>query len=92
MDRVRLEPGWKSALSEEFNKDYMRNLRVYLSQQISNKKNIYPKPSEFFAAFDVTPLDKVKVVIIGQDPYHGEGQAHGLSFSVLKESRSHLLY
>jgi len=81
-DTVKLEPGWKSALSPEFSKTYMSNLRAFLQSEIRAKKKIYPRPSEYFAAFNLTPLDKVKVVIIGQDPYHGPGQAHGLCFSV----------
>lgn len=81
-DRLKLEPSWKKALAVEFEKPYMQSLRSFLREQISQKKRIYPLPSEYFAAFDHTPLDKVKVVILGQDPYHGPGQAHGLCFSV----------
>ena len=79
---INIHPSWKLALQEEFGKPYMAELRSFLKQEIQSKKIIYPKPSEFFAAFNATPLDKVKVVILGQDPYHGPGQAHGLSFSV----------
>lgn len=60
----------------------MVELRGFLQSEIKKGKIIYPKPSQFFAAFNATPLDKVKAVIIGQDPYHGPGQAHGLCFSV----------
>jgi uracil-DNA glycosylase len=81
LNKVALEPGWKSALSPEFSKTYMTDLRNFLRAEVK-KKVIYPKPSEYFAAFNLTPLDKVKVVILGQDPYHGPGQAHGLCFSV----------
>jgi uracil-DNA glycosylase len=81
-DTIKLEPGWKLALSPEFSKTYMANLRAFLKSEIQKKKNIYPRPSEYFAAFNLTPLENVKVVIIGQDPYHGPGQAHGLCFSV----------
>lgn len=81
-ERIQLEPGWKSALRSEFTKPYMLNLRGFLAGELKSKKVIYPKPKEYFAAFNTTPLDKVRVVILGQDPYHGEGQAHGLCFSV----------
>lgn len=81
-NKIALEPGWKSALLPEFSKTYMQDLRNFLRIEIGKKKLIYPKPGEYFAAFNFTPLDKVKVVILGQDPYHGAGQAHGLCFSV----------
>ena len=81
-DRVRLEESWKSRLSNEFNQDYMVNLKSFLRDQYKSKKTIYPAADKYFAALDHTPFDKVKVVILGQDPYHGPGQAHGLSFSV----------
>lgn len=77
-----IEKSWLSKLAPEFQKPYMRDLRGFLKRQKDAKKNIYPKGEEFFAALNLTPLEKVKVVIIGQDPYHGAGQAHGLSFSV----------
>lgn len=80
--KINIHESWKQALRDEFGKPYMDELRAFLKQQIQSRKIIYPKPSEFFAAFDATPFDKVKVVILGQDPYHGPGQAHGLSFSV----------
>ncbi|MGZ3742384.1 MAG: uracil-DNA glycosylase, partial [Pseudobdellovibrionaceae bacterium] len=83
----KLEKTWLSKLQPEFEKDYMNNLRDFLSSQKKSKKTIYPKGEEYFAALNLTPLDKVKVVIIGQDPYHGPGQAHGLSFSVRKGVR-----
>ncbi len=81
-NQIKLEPHWKAALQEEIQKPYMRELRTFLMNELQAKKNIYPKPSEYFAAFNLTPLDTVKVVILGQDPYHGPDQAHGLCFSV----------
>jgi uracil-DNA glycosylase len=83
---IRLEPGWKSALLSEFSKPYMQDLRKFLSAE-KTSQTIYPRPSEFFAAFNTTPLDQVRVVILGQDPYHGPGQAHGLCFSVRPDVR-----
>jgi uracil-DNA glycosylase len=83
----KLEPSWQTKLHPEFEKNYMKNLRNFLTAQEKSKKTIYPKDEEYFAAMNLTPLDKVKVVIIGQDPYHGPGQAHGLSFSVRKGVR-----
>ena len=84
---TQLEESWLKKLEPEFQKPYMRDLRSFLKKQKEQKKNIYPKGEEFFAALNLTPLDKVKVVIIGQDPYHGPGQAHGLCFSVKKDVR-----
>lgn len=78
----RLENSWQAKLESEFEKDYMENLQKFLISQKESRKIIYPECEEYFAAMDLTPFDKVKVVIIGQDPYHGVGQAHGLSFSV----------
>jgi uracil-DNA glycosylase len=80
--KTRLESSWALALNSEFEKDYMKNLSQFLRAEKAKGKTIYPKAKEFFAALDYTPLKDVKVVILGQDPYHGEGQAHGLSFSV----------
>ncbi len=79
---IRLEPSWLSRLGDEFDKEYMAQLREFLKQEKRAGKRIYPPGSELFNAFEHTPLDKVKVVILGQDPYHGDGQAHGLCFSV----------
>lgn len=79
-----LEPGWQSALGQEFDKDYMKSLRAFLVEEKALGNQVYPKNANIFNAFNHTPLDQVKVVIIGQDPYHGEGQAHGLAFSVQK--------
>jgi len=80
--KIRLEPSWRSVLSAEFEKPYMKALRAFLVEEARQGKLVYPKPSDFFAALDQAPIAKVKVVILGQDPYHGPGQAHGLSFSV----------
>ena len=80
--RIDLEPSWRLPLAAEFDQPYMQQLRDFLLAEKKSGKRIFPKGSEFFNAFKHTPLDKVKVVILGQDPYHGEGQAHGLCFSV----------
>ena len=81
-DRIRLEATWKAALAEEFEKGYMQRLRAFLQEERSAGKTIYPRGNNIFHALDLTPLPEVKVVVIGQDPYHGPGQAHGLCFSV----------
>lgn len=81
-DRIKLEEGWKQALREEFDKPYMVSLSQFLRHEKASGKEIYPPGSLIFNALNSTPLDRVKVVIIGQDPYHGPGQAHGLCFSV----------
>ena len=81
-DRIKLEPGWKEALRAEFDQPYMAELRNFLQQERAAGKEIYPPGPMIFNALNSTPLDKVKVVILGQDPYHGPGQAHGLCFSV----------
>jgi len=83
MDRVALESSWKKPLLTEFSEPYMQELKKFLVEQKRTNKIIYPKSSDIFNAFALTPLDKVKVVIVGQDPYHGPNQAHGLCFSVL---------
>ncbi len=79
---VDIESSWYGPLAAEFEQSYMRELRAFLVAQKQLGKRIFPAGSEFFNAFSHTPLHKVKVVILGQDPYHGEGQAHGLCFSV----------
>ena len=79
---IQLEPSWLAQLAGEFKQPYMRQLREFLQREKQQGKRIFPAGNEFFNAFEHTPLDKVKVVILGQDPYHGEGQAHGLCFSV----------
>jgi uracil-DNA glycosylase len=81
-ERVRLEPSWKAVLGGEFDKPYMIKLRDFLLREKQARKVIYPRGDNIFAALDLTPLQDVKVVIIGQDPYHGPDQAHGLCFSV----------
>ena len=81
-DRVVLEASWKEALADEFDKPYMRRLKAFLVEEKRARRVVYPKGAEIFAALDLTPIDQVRVVIMGQDPYHGPGQAHGLSFSV----------
>ncbi len=81
-DRVRLDASWKEALGGEFESAYMQKLREFLLAERQARKVVYPRGAEIFAALDATPLDRVKVVIIGQDPYHGPNQAHGLCFSV----------
>ena len=80
--KVKLEPGWKSCLEDQFSQPYMKQLREFLVER-GRQATIYPSPAQWFNAFDVTPFDQVKVVILGQDPYHGPGQAHGMCFSVL---------
>ena len=82
MQRVKLEESWKRVLSPEFELDYMRGLSEYLREEKAAGQTIFPAGNEIFNALNSTPFDKVKVVILGQDPYHGPGQAHGLCFSV----------
>lgn len=77
----RIEESWAGALQEEFSRPYFAQLKSFLLEE-KKQHRIYPPGAQIFAAFDQTPFDKVKVVILGQDPYHGPGQAHGLSFSV----------
>ena len=79
---VRIENSWKEALADEFEKPYFASLVRFLHQEKAAGKVIYPPGSQIFRAFDLTPVSAVKVVILGQDPYHGPGQAMGLSFSV----------
>ncbi len=81
-DRIKLEPSWKEALREEFEKPYMKQLGEFLRAEKAAGKVIFPPGPLIFNALNTTPLERVKVVIIGQDPYHGPGQAHGLCFSV----------
>jgi len=82
-EMIELEPSWLEALRGEFDKPYMSQLKQFLVTEKQQGKVIYPAGNDFFNAFNSTPLDSVKVVILGQDPYHGPGQAHGLCFSVL---------
>lgn len=79
---IELEASWLEVLGDEFEKDYMLKLRQFLKEEKQAGKIIYPKGGDIFNAFAKTPFNEVKVVILGQDPYHGPHQAHGLSFSV----------
>ena len=79
---VNIEPSWKEVLNDEFKKPYFLSLKQFLTSEKQQGKKIYPPGNRIFAAFELTPVNQVKVVILGQDPYHGEGQAHGLCFSV----------
>ena len=81
MSEVKMEPEWGKILADYFETDKFKNLTDFVRQEYINKK-VYPKPENIFEAFSLTPFSKVKVVILGQDPYHGTGQAHGLCFSV----------
>ncbi len=81
-DRIKLESSWKEALHEEFEKPYMKQLGEFLRAEKAAGKVIFPPGPLIFNALNTTPLERIKVVIIGQDPYHGPGQAHGLCFSV----------
>ncbi len=78
----RIEAGWKARLADEFNTDSFNQLKAFLAAERQAGKVLYPPGSKLFSAFDNTPWDRVKVVIVGQDPYHGPGQANGLCFSV----------
>lgn len=80
--QIQMEQVWKSHLADEFQKPYMHELREFLRTEMLREKIIYPKGSEYFNAFNSASFDSVKVVVLGQDPYHGPGQAHGLCFSV----------
>tara|TARA_R110002110_G_scaffold89303_2_gene232761 strand:+ start:122840 stop:123541 length:702 start_codon:yes stop_codon:yes gene_type:complete len=79
---IQLEASWLAELEGEFEKDYMQKLKSFLRQEKAAGKQIYPPGKQIFNALNITPLNRVKVVILGQDPYHGPGQAHGLCFSV----------
>lgn len=79
---VKIESSWKEVLKEEFEKEYFKNLTEFVRNEYSGNTPIYPPARLIFNAFDHCPFDKVKVVILGQDPYHGAGQANGLCFSV----------
>lgn len=80
--KINLEASWLAELATEFEQTYMQSLKAFLLQEKNTGQQVYPKGDEMFNAFNFTPLSAVKVVILGQDPYHGAGQAHGLSFSV----------
>lgn len=81
---IRMEPSWKNALAEEFEKSYFKELSRFVREEYLKRK-IYPHPKDVFRAFDLCPFDRVKVVILGQDPYHGVRQANGLCFAVQEE-------
>ena len=78
----QIEEGWRKILEEEFSKEYLKELKVKLVEEYKKGIVVYPPGKQIFNAFNLTPFNNVKVVILGQDPYHGSGQAHGLSFSV----------
>ena len=80
---VKIEQSWKNALEKEFDKEYFVKLTDFVRGEYLSGQVVYPEPKNIFNAFNLCPLDNVKVVIIGQDPYHEPGQAHGLCFSVL---------
>ncbi len=91
IQNIQIESSWKDVLTAEFDKEYFKNLREFVRNEYLMKKTVYPKPKDIFRAFDLSTFDQVKVVILGQDPYHGEsqdihgnivGQANGLSFAV----------
>ena len=81
-DRIKLEPSWKSRVGDYLQRDDMRALSAFLRERRQRGARIFPPPTNIFAALDATPFDRTKVVLLGQDPYHGAGQAHGLCFSV----------
>ena len=82
MSDIALQDSWKTPLLPEFQSDYMAALKAFLKAEKDSGKEIFPKGEEWFRALDLVPLESVRVVILGQDPYHGPGQAHGLCFSV----------
>jgi uracil-DNA glycosylase len=87
MADARLHPSWLEPLREELASPYMQALKAWLLTERQKGKRIFPAGGEWFRALDLTPLEAVRVVILGQDPYHGQGQAHGLCFSVRPEVR-----
>ncbi len=82
---VQIEESWKKELQIEFDKPYFAQIVQFIKQEKAAGKTIFPKGEDMFAAFNTTPFNKIKVVVLGQDPYHGQGQAHGLCFSVQKD-------
>lgn len=84
---VRIEESWKEALKDEFEKPYFKELTAFVKSEYETG-TVYPHPKNIFNAFELTPFNEVRVVILGQDPYHGQGQAHGLSFSVVEGVRN----
>lgn len=79
---IKLHPSWLEAVGAEFQQEYMQSLRGFLRERMAAGATVYPRPAQWFNALNTTPLPDVKVVILGQDPYHGPDQAHGLCFSV----------
>ena len=79
---IKIEDSWKNILSEEFEKPYFSEIKSFLQDEIESGKTIYPHPKNIFHIFNIVPFEKVRVVILGQDPYHNVWQAHGMSFSV----------
>ncbi|MBX2987712.1 MAG: uracil-DNA glycosylase [Bdellovibrionaceae bacterium] len=79
---IKIETGWKKRLLPEFETERMKKLKAFLVEQKKKGKKIFPRGEDWFSALNLTPFEKVRVVIVGQDPYHGDGQAHGLCFSV----------
>ena len=84
---IKLESGWKNLLAAEFETPYFEKIRAFVRAEFQSGKAIYPPPAEVFAAFDLCPLEKLKIVILGQDPYHSPGAANGLAFSVNRSER-----
>lgn len=82
LNKLTLDPSWQSVVGDEFEKPYMKQLQTFLKTEVDEGEVLYPPNTKIFNALNTTPFDKVRVVIIGQDPYHGPDQAHGLSFSV----------
>ena len=82
---IELESSWRKRLQADLDSEYMAQLRDFLREQKALGKTVYPAADKTFAALNAAPFDSVKVVILGQDPYHGPGQAHGLCFSVMRE-------
>lgn len=82
MSQIKLSNSWLTHLQGEFGKDYMKKLKLFLQTEYQQKKIIFPSAQNYFRALDLVDLESVRVVLLGQDPYHGEGQAHGLCFSV----------
>lgn len=87
MGEIKLHPTWLEPLRGEFDAPYMQALKFFLAAEKTAGKRVFPRGDEWFRALDLTPLDSVRVVILGQDPYHGAGQAHGLCFSVKPGTR-----
>ena len=82
IETIKLHTSWRTPLASEFAEPYMAELKSFLAAERTAGKSVFPPGANWFRALDLTPLDDVRVVILGQDPYHGEGQAHGLCFSV----------